>query len=51
MVIKVCNQLIQSVETEAYRKSKDLECTKEKLKWNNIIEQYKKWLTKLAANS
>ena len=32
-------------ETHAYGISKDLASEKEKIKCNNIIKQYKKWLT------
>ena len=35
-------QPIDSVETYAYRTSKDLICKKEKTKCSNIINQYKK---------
>ena len=34
-------QSIDSIETYAYGMSKDLICTKEKIKCNNIIKQYK----------
>ena len=33
------------IETYAYGTSKDLVCKKEEIKCNNIIKQYKKWLT------
>ena len=32
---------IESMDTYAYGTSKDLICKKEKIKWNNIIKQYK----------
>ena len=34
-------QSIDSMETDAYRTSKDLICKKEKNKLNNIIKEYK----------
>ena len=34
-------QSIDSIETYAYRTSKDLLCKKEKIKRKNIIKQYK----------
>ena len=34
-------QSIDSIETHAYGMSKDLICKKEKIKRNNIIQQYK----------
>ena len=40
MMIKECNQL-NSIETYAYGKSKDLICNKGKIKRNNILKQYK----------
>ena len=36
---------IDSVETNAYVTRKDLICKKEKTKCNNVIKQYKKWLS------
>ena len=38
-------QSIDSAETYAYGMNKDLVCKKEKNKCNNIIGQYKKFLT------
>ena len=38
-------QSINLIETYAYGISKDLVSEKEKINWNNIIKQYKKWLT------
>ena len=38
-------QSIDSIETFAYVTSKDLASEKEEIKCNNIIKQYKKWLT------
>ena len=32
---------IDLMDTYAYGASKDLICKKEKIKWNNIIKQYK----------
>ena len=32
---------IDLMDTYAYGTSKDLICKKEKIKWNNIIKQYK----------
>ena len=34
-------QSIDSIETYAYRMSKDLVSEKEEIKWNNIIKRYK----------
>ena len=34
-----------SIETDAYGMRKDLVSEKEEIKNNNIIKQYKKWLT------
>ena len=39
---------IDSIETYGYRRSKDLVSDKEEIKCNNIIKQYKKWLTLMA---
>ena len=38
---------MDSVETQAYGTSKGLVCKREEIKRNNIIKQYKKWLTLL----
>ena len=38
-------QGIDSMATYAYGTNKDLVCNKEGIKCNNIIKQYKKWLT------
>ena len=38
-------QSIGSIEIYAYGTRKDLVTEKEKIKCNNIIKQYKKWLT------
>ena len=38
---------IDSVETQAYGTSKDLVYEREKIKRNNIMKQYKKWLALL----
>ena len=38
-------QSIDSVETYAFGTSKDIVCQKEEIKCNNIIKQYRKWLT------
>ena len=38
-------QSLDSIETYAYGTSKDLVRGKEEVKCNNIIKQYKKWLT------
>ena len=38
-------QSIDSIETCAYETRKDLVSEKEKIKYNNIIKWYKKWLT------
>ena len=38
-------QSIYLVETYAYRTSKDLVSQKEEIKCNNIIKQYKQWLS------
>ena len=38
-------QSIDSIETCAYETRKDLVSEKEKVKYNNIIKWYKKWLT------
>ena len=38
-------QPIDLIDTYSYGTSKDLECKKQKIKCNNIIKQYKKWLT------
>ena len=38
-------QSIDSIETYAYETTKDLVSEKEKIKCNNIIRLYKKWLT------
>ena len=40
-------QSIDSIETYAYRTSKDLVSEKEEIKCNNIINRYKKWLTSM----
>ena len=40
------NKRMQSIDsTETYGTSKDLLSNKEKIKCNNIIKRYKKWLT------
>ena len=38
-------QSFDSIETCAYETSKNLVIGKEEIKCNNIIKQYKKWLT------
>ena len=38
-------QPIDLIDTYAYGTRKDLECKKQEIKCNNIIKQYKKWLT------
>ena len=38
-------QSFDSIETYAYGTIKDLVSEKEEIKCNNIIKQYKKWLT------
>ena len=38
-------QSIDSIETYAYGISKDPVCKEEEIKCNNVIKQYKKWLT------
>ena len=38
-------QSIDSVEKYAFGTSKDIVCQKEEIKCNNIIKQYRKWLT------
>ena len=38
-------QSIDWVETYAFGTSKDIVCQKEEIKCNNIIKQYRKWLT------
>ena len=38
-------QSIDSIEAYAYWTSKDLVSEKQEIKCNNIIKQYKKWLT------
>ena len=38
-------QSIDSIETYAYQARKDLVCDKGEIKCDNIIKQYKKWLT------
>ena len=40
-------QSTDSIETYAYRTSKDLVSEKEEIKRNNIIKRYKKWLNLL----
>ena len=40
MMIKECNQLIDSIETYAYGTSKDLVSDKEETKCNKIIKTY-----------
>ena len=38
-------QSIYSIETYTYGTSKDLVSEKEKIKCNNMIKRYEKWLT------
>ena len=38
-------QSIDSIETYAYGRIKDLVSEKEEIKYSNIIKRYKKWLT------
>ena len=38
-------QSIDLIETSAYGSMKDLVNGKEEIKCNNIVKQYKKWLT------
>ena len=43
-------QSVDSKETYAYGKNKDLVCKKENIKYNNIIKQYQKQLTEVSAS-
>ena len=40
-------RLIEQIETNAYETSKDLVSEKEKIKYNNVIKQYKKMIFKM----
>ena len=40
-------QLIDLIETNAYGTKKDLVREKDKIRCNNVIKQYKKWLTSM----
>ena len=38
-------QSVDSIETYVYGRNKDLVCKREEIQCNNIIKQYKKYLT------